>query len=36
VRLADKSGRVCVVRNLAIEDEKVFSIKDADLTDCGH
>ena len=36
VRLADKAGRVCVVRNLAIEDEKVFSIKDADLTDCGH
>jgi hypothetical protein len=35
VRLADKAGRVCVVRNLAIEDEKVFSITDADLTDCG-
>ncbi|HXW29392.1 MAG TPA: hypothetical protein VEK55_08500 [Xanthobacteraceae bacterium] len=36
VRVADKSGRVCVVRNVAIEDEKVFSINDADLTDCGH
>jgi hypothetical protein len=35
VRVADKAGRVCVVRNLAIEDEKVFSITDADLTDCG-
>jgi hypothetical protein len=36
VKLADKSGRICVVRNLAIEDDKVFSINDADLTDCGH
>ena len=36
VKLADKTGRVCVVRNLAIEDDKVFSISDADLTDCGH
>jgi hypothetical protein len=36
VKLADKTGRVCVVRNLAIEDDKVFSITDADLTDCGH
>jgi hypothetical protein len=36
VKLADKTGRVCVVRNLAIEDDKVFSINDADLTDCRH
>jgi hypothetical protein len=36
VKLADKTGRVCVVRNLAIEDDKVFSINDADLTDCSH
>ena len=36
VKLADKTGRVCVVRNLAIEDDKVFSITEADLTDCGH
>ena len=36
VKLADKTGRVCVVRNLAIEDDKVFSISEADLTDCGH
>ena len=36
VKLADKTGRVCMVRNLAIEDDKVFSITDADLTDCGH
>jgi hypothetical protein len=36
VKLADKAGRVCVVRNLAIEDDKVFSITEADLTDCGH
>jgi hypothetical protein len=35
VKIADKTGRVCVVRNVAIEDDKVFSINDADLTDCG-
>jgi hypothetical protein len=35
VKLADKTGRVCVVRNRAIEDDKVFSVNDADLTDCG-
>ena len=36
VKLADKAGRVCVVRDLTLEDDKVFSIRDADLTDCGH
>jgi len=35
VKLADKSGRVCVVRDRALEDDKVFSITESDLTDCG-
>lgn len=36
VKLADKSGRVCVIRDRTLEDNQVFSIGEADLTDCGH
>ena len=34
VRLKQKSGRTCLVRNVTVEDNKVFSISDKDLTDC--
>lgn len=36
IKLADRTGRVCVVRDRTLEDDKVFSIGEADLTDCGH
>ena len=35
VRLANKAGRTCIVRNLQIEENGIFSIEDKDLTDCG-
>jgi hypothetical protein len=34
LKLADKTGRVCLVRNLALKDNQVFSVSEADLTDC--
>ena len=36
VRLADKRGRVCVVRNVEVRSGRpyAFSISDKDLTDC--
>ena len=34
LKIADKSGRVCVVRNLALQANKVVSVQDGDLTDC--
>ncbi len=35
LKLGDKSGRTCLVRNVAIEANKVFSVTDKDLTDCS-
>jgi hypothetical protein len=35
VKLANKAGRTCVVRNIDIRDNGVFSIEDKDLADCG-
>jgi hypothetical protein len=35
VKLANKIGRTCVVRNLDIKENGIFSIEDKDLTDCG-
>ncbi len=37
VKLADKKGRVCVVRNVDVKSGKpyAFSISDSDLTDCS-
>jgi hypothetical protein len=37
VKLADKQGRVCVVRNVDVKSGKpyAFSISDSDLTDCS-
>ena len=37
VRLADKTGRVCVVRNVEVKSDKpyAFSISESDLSDCN-
>jgi hypothetical protein len=35
VKLANKAGRTCIVRNLEIKENSIFSIEDKDLTDCG-
>jgi hypothetical protein len=32
--LADKIGRVCIVRNVEVKDGAVFSIEEKQLTDC--
>ena len=34
VRLADKIGRVCIVRDIEVKDGAVFSIEERQLTDC--
>ena len=34
VKLADKIGRVCIVRNIEVKDGAVFSIEERQLTDC--
>jgi hypothetical protein len=36
VRISDKGGRVCIVRNLPMADGSVFTVEEKDLTDCGH
>jgi hypothetical protein len=35
VKLADSKGRVCIVKNIKVEADKVFSIEDKDLTNCN-
>jgi len=35
VKLANKAGRSCIVRNIEIKENGIFSIQDKDLTDCG-
>jgi hypothetical protein len=34
IRLADKIGRACIVRNVEVKDGAVFSIEEKHLTDC--
>jgi hypothetical protein len=34
VKLADKIGRVCVVRNIEVKDGAVFTIEEKQLTEC--
>jgi hypothetical protein len=34
VRLADKIGRVCLVRNVEVKEGAVFTIEEKQLTDC--
>jgi hypothetical protein len=35
MKIADKNGRVCVVKNVDVKEGTQFSIKEQDLTDCG-
>jgi hypothetical protein len=35
VRVKDKSGRVCIVRNVDVKDGAIFTIEEKDLSDCG-
>jgi len=35
-KLADVSGRVCIVRNIKVETGAIFSIEEKDLTSCDH
>ena len=35
VKLADKIGRSCIVRNVEVKDGTVFAIEEKQLTDCG-
>jgi hypothetical protein len=35
VRFADKTGRVCVVRDIQVNDGAVFPIEEKQLTDCA-
>jgi len=35
IRLKDKTGRVCTVRNVEVNDGAVFSVEEKDLSDCG-
>jgi hypothetical protein len=34
VKLGDKIGRVCIVRNVEVKDGAVFSIEERQLTEC--
>ena len=35
VKLADKAGRVCIVRDIDVKDGGIFSIEEKQLTDCA-
>jgi len=35
VKFADKSGRICIVRDVEVKDGAIFSIEEKQLTDCG-
>ena len=35
VRLKDRTGRVCTVKNVEVKDGAIFSIEEKDLSDCG-
>ena len=35
VKLADKIGRICIVRNVEVKDSAIFAIEEKQLTDCG-
>jgi hypothetical protein len=34
-KIADKSGRVCIVRDIEVKEGAVFSIEEKQMTDCG-
>ena len=35
IKLADTKGRVCIIKNVTVEANKVFSIEDGDLKECS-
>jgi len=35
IKLADKSGRVCVAKNIDLKEGAQFVVRDTDLTECG-
>jgi hypothetical protein len=35
VKLADKIGRICIVRNVEVKDGAIFAIEEKQLTDCS-
>jgi hypothetical protein len=35
VRLEDDTGRRCIMRNIAVQADAIFSIEERQLTDCG-
>jgi len=35
VKIADKTGRVCIVRNIDVKEGAVFIIEEKQLTECG-
>jgi hypothetical protein len=35
-KLADVTGRHCIVHNIKVEEGKIFSIEEKDLTSCDH
>jgi len=35
VKIADKAGRVCIVRNIDVREGAVFTIEEKQLTECG-
>ncbi len=35
VRFKDKTGRVCVVKDITVQDGEIFSIEEKDLAGCG-
>jgi hypothetical protein len=35
VKIADKTGRVCIVRNIDVNDGAVFAVEEKQLTDCS-
>jgi hypothetical protein len=35
LRLKDDKGRICFARNIAVEADRMFSVRDTELTDCA-
>ena len=35
VRIKDKSGRICIVKNVDVKDGAIFTIEEKDLANCG-
>ena len=35
LRVKDKSGRICIVKDVDVKDGAIFTIEERDLSDCG-